>query len=132
MNYHIRIARPVADLSRTQKMYCNGLKLSVIGHFENHEGFSGIMLGSEGMQYHFEFTVCHNHLIVPSSTAEDLIVIYIPDSTEFQSSSESMIRAGFQKVDSLNPFWDIRGHTFQDKDGYRIVLQNGEWQNVVQ
>jgi hypothetical protein len=41
-----------------------------------------------------------------------------------------MRAAGFKQVASLNPYWDVRGHTYEDQDGYRIVLQNAEWNNV--
>ena len=44
--YHLRIARPVANLATTQAMYCRGLDLIVVGHFQNHEGFDGVMLGT--------------------------------------------------------------------------------------
>lgn len=94
MSFHLRIAKPVSDLSLTRQMYCDGLKLSVLGHFENHEGFSGIMLGSEGMHYHFEFTVCEHHRVQPASTVEDLIVFYIENEEKWRETRESMISAG--------------------------------------
>ncbi len=31
------------------------------------------------------------------------------------------------RVASFNPYWDACGQTFEDPDGYRIVLQNAEW-----
>jgi hypothetical protein len=27
----------------------------------------------------------------------------------------------------FNPYWDRRGRTFADPDGYRVVLQNSPW-----
>jgi hypothetical protein len=41
-----------------------------------------------------------------------------------------MLAAGFKEVVSLNPYWEAHGHTYEDEDGYRIVLQNTEWSNV--
>ncbi len=79
MKCHLRVAKPVKDLSLTHKMYCDGLSLSVLGSFENHEGFDGIMLGNENMDYHFEFTTCRHHSVTPLSTPEDLVVFYIDD-----------------------------------------------------
>lgn len=38
-----------------------------------------------------------------------------------------MQAAGFAPVPSVNPYWDRQGATFEDPDGYRVVLQNGEW-----
>ena len=124
---HLRIARPVSDLGKTKKMYCAGLKLSVIGCFENHDGFDGVMLGQSHSNYHFEFTSCRNHLIQPSPTQEDLVVFYIEESSEWQMACDSMLAAGFKQVVSFNPYWYRCGRTFEDHDGYRIVLQNAKW-----
>ena len=35
--------------------------------------------------------------------------------------------AGFDPVPSFNPYWDRDGVTFEDPDGYRIVLQKAAW-----
>jgi hypothetical protein len=35
-----------------------------------------------------------------------------------------MLAAGFVPVPSFNPYWDRAGLTFEDPDGYRVVLQN--------
>jgi hypothetical protein len=108
-------------------MYCQGLGLRVVGSFENHEGFDGVMLGVDGANYHFEFTHCRTHPVVPTPTAEDLIVFYIQTHSEWRSACDNLHAAGFTKVLSLNPYWDLRGHTYEDQDGYRIVLQNDAW-----
>jgi hypothetical protein len=38
-----------------------------------------------------------------------------------------MLEAGFLEVPSFNPYWAERGRTFQDCDGYRVVLERAEW-----
>ena len=38
-----------------------------------------------------------------------------------------MQAAGFKVVPSFNPYWDPRGRTFEDPDGYRTVLQQAAW-----
>jgi prolyl oligopeptidase len=38
-----------------------------------------------------------------------------------------MRAAGFEPVPAFNPYWDRTGATFEDPDGYRIVLNRGEW-----
>src|SRR5262245_158380 len=30
-------------------------------------------------------------------------------------------------VKAFNPYWDKQGKTFEDPDGYRVVLQNARW-----
>jgi hypothetical protein len=111
-------------------MYCRGLGLQVVGSFENHEGFDGVMLGVGGASYHFEFTQCRTRHIAPSPTPEDLVVLYMPVEAEWQAACASMLAAGFEQVASFNPYWDARGRTFRDPDGYRIVLQQEDWNNV--
>lgn len=130
MPHHLRIARPVTDLAASQAMYCRGLGLRLIGSFEDHEGFDGVMLGTAGASYHFEFTHRRSHPVVPAPTAEDLLVLYLPSSPEWHEACANMLAAGFKRVASFNPYWDVRGRTYEDRDGYRLVLQNAEWSNV--
>ena len=130
MLYHLRMARPVTNLARTKAMYCQGLGLRVVGSFENHEGFDGVMLSLCGAGYHFEFTYSRAHPVVPTPTPEDLIVFYLPTRSEWETTCSQMLAAGFRQVASLNPYWEVRGRTYEDHDGYRVVLQNSEWINV--
>jgi hypothetical protein len=111
-------------------MYQLGLGLQEIGCFENHEGFDGVMLGNPGLSYHFEFTYCRTHPIVPTPTPEDLIVLYLPESNEWQKNCTLMLEAGFIEVTPFNPYWQKRGRTFEDCDRYRVVLEQDFWSNV--
>ena len=132
MQHQLRIARPVSDLPRAQLMYCAGLGLCVVGSFNDHAGFDGVMLGTgdgNNGHYHFEFTHCRTHPVTPASTPEDVIVFYIPGASEWQKNCASMLAAGFRQVTSFNPYWDLQGRTFEDLDGYRVVLQNARWNN---
>ena len=56
-------------------MYCHGLGLRIVGSFEDHDGFNGVMLGLEGSSYHFEFTRCQTHPVVPAPSLEDLLIL---------------------------------------------------------
>jgi hypothetical protein len=38
-----------------------------------------------------------------------------------------MVEAGYRPVPSNNPYWDQNGKTFEDPDGYRVVLTNQSW-----
>jgi len=113
-------------------MYCQGLGLRVLGSFENHQGFDGLMLGVEHANYHFEFTHCQHRPVAPAPTPEDLVVFYLPEPAEWQIACSNMLAAGFREVASFNPYWEDRGRTFEDPDGYRIVLQRDAWDNVAQ
>lgn len=124
---HLRIARPVSDLDRARTMYRDGLGLEVLGAFEGHDGFDGVMLGRPGDGHHFEFTACGRHPVAPAPTVEDLVVFYLPDEAEWTAACARMAAAGFREVKSFNPYWEAKGRTFADPDGYRTVLQNSAW-----
>ena len=111
-------------------MYCRGLGLRLVGRFEGHDGFDGVMLGLKDSSYHIEFTRCRTHPVAPAPTPEDLLVFYVPTAAEWQAACASMLAAGFKQVSSFNPYWETRGRTYEDPDGYRVVLQQAEWNNV--
>lgn len=127
VGHHLRIARPVSDLSRSREMYGAGLGLRVLGSFHDHEGFDGVMLGVPGVPYHLEFTTHRARPVAPRPTEEDLLVFYVPDPEEWERRCDAMRAAGFVQVASSNPYWDACGRTFRDPDGYRVVLQRASW-----
>lgn len=130
MTPQLRIARPVSDLARSTRMYCHGLALTILGSFKDHQGFDGAMLGDPASGYHFEFAYCAAHPVAPAPTAEDLVVFYVPDESAWLASCSRMAAAGFEQVRSFNPYWEARGRTFEDHDGYRTVLQRAEWKSA--
>ena len=124
---HLRIARPVSDLKRAVTMYRHGLGLHELGRFEQHAGFDGVILGWPGVDYHLEFTFCRTHPIGPTPTDEDLLVFYAPDHGPWTAQCARMVEAGFVEVPPFNPYWRARGRTFQDRDGYKVVLEQSAW-----
>jgi catechol 2,3-dioxygenase-like lactoylglutathione lyase family enzyme len=123
----MRIARPVSDLSRSARLYTEGLGLQLLGSFEAHDGFDGVMVGEPGAGYHFEFTQAREHPVRPSPTVEDLIVFYIEPAGLWSAACARMLSAGFRQVPSFNPYWNAGGCTFEDSDGYRVVLHRSTW-----
>jgi hypothetical protein len=124
----LRIARPVRDLEQATLMYCAGLELVRLGSFEDHAGFDGVMLGRPGLPWHLEFTHCRHHPVSPAPTADDLLVLYLPEPATWLAAYDRMERAGFERVVSFNPYWDACGRTFIDPDGYRTVICKKDWQ----
>lgn len=123
----LRVARPTDHLDAIATMYAEGLGLEVIGHFDDHDGFDGVMLGASGGPYHLEFTSRTGHVAGRAPTEDNLLVFYIPDVETWQRACARMEAAGFAPVDAFNPYWDRHGRTFEDLDGYRVVLQNTVW-----
>ncbi len=123
----LRVARPTDHLAAITTMYTQGLCLSVLAQFLDHDGFDGTILGAHEDRYQIEFTTRPGQHVGRAPTAEHLLVFYVPDRVEWETSCERMIAAGFRSVSSANPYWDVRGRTFEDLDGYRVVLQNSAW-----
>ncbi|MCL4158331.1 UNVERIFIED_CONTAM: hypothetical protein GTU68_005538 [Idotea baltica] len=123
----LRVARPSDDLAALIHFYVNGLGLEVIDQFESHDGFDGIMLSRKGWPYHFEFTHAAGHIAGKAPTEDNLIVFYLPEKQAWENAIAKMRTAGYAPVKSFNPYWDERGFTFEDPDGYRVVLQNAAW-----
>ena len=67
--------------------------------------------------------------MAPAPTPEDLLVFYEPDAQAWASRCRALLGAGFEEVEPFNPYWAERGRTFQDADGYRVVLQQATWSN---
>jgi len=79
------------------------------------------MLGREGAPYHLEFARAHAG---GAPTSDNLLVLYLSDRQEWEAAVERMRDAGFESVSAFNPYWDRGGLTFEDPDGYRVVLEN--------
>ncbi|CBJ79860.1 conserved hypothetical protein [Xenorhabdus bovienii str. Jollieti] len=120
----LRIARATDNLSAIKDMYCKGLQFTLLGEFRDHDNFDGVMLGHPNHSWHLEFTHHHNTSVGKAPTQDNLLVFYIEDVSEWQKQSQLMQEAGFSLVPSYNPYWDRTGKTFEDIDGYRVVLQN--------
>lgn len=126
-NNRLRIARPTNHLNLIAQMYCKGLDFDVLGHFNDHQGFDGVIIGHPLHAYHLEFTHHRGTTVPDAPTADNLLVFYIPDEAEWRAACTKMELAGFLVVVSYNPYWDQYGKTFADLDGYRVVLQNTDW-----
>jgi catechol 2,3-dioxygenase-like lactoylglutathione lyase family enzyme len=124
----VRIARPTNQLDKVIRFYTEGLGLQILDHFEDHEGFNGVMLGIPKAPYHLEFTQQRGHFVSRAPTQDNLIVFYLPDRQEWQRAVEQIKTIGSEPVKSYNPYWAKSGVTFEDPDGYRIVLQNATWE----
>ncbi len=123
----LRVARPTDDLDALLPFYQQGLGLEILYRFEDHDGFDGVMLGREGAPYHFEFTRARGHNAGRAPTPDNLIVLYLPEAEAWRAAVQRMREAGFEPVPAFNPYWDREGLTFEDPDGYRLVLQRAAW-----
>lgn len=108
-------------------MYLEGLGLSVLGEFADHDGFDGVILGSPNGPYHIEFTSKAGHKVGTVPSEANLLVFYLENNAEWECRCARMLAAGFLEVKSFNPYWDDHGKTYEDVDGYRLVMQHAAW-----
>lgn len=123
----LRVARPTDNLSEVTRFYREGLGLEVLSSFSNHNGFDGVILGRKGSPYHLEFTHKRGHAVGQAPSEDNLLVFYLPDEAEWTNAVRQMQEHGYEPVKSYNPWWDDGGKTFEDIDGYRVVLSNRRW-----
>lgn len=123
----LRVARPARDIEATSRFYTQGLGLDLLARFDDHAGFDGVILGHAEWPYHMEFTRQRTHPHSPRPSEEDLLVFYFPESAEWNATVQRLHAFGANTVPSSNPYWDESGLTFEDPDGYRLVVQHAAW-----
>ena len=123
----MRVARSCRHFDEIKRFYCDGLGFDLLGSFEGHNGFDGLIIGHPNAPYHLEFTIEHGVTAPRAPDHEGLLVFYLPDRDEWQKRVDMMHQAGYEPVQSNNDYWDVVGITFEDPDGYRVVLQNRAW-----
>ncbi|OAR00293.1 hypothetical protein LLEC1_05862 [Akanthomyces lecanii] len=121
---HVRIARPTDDIDAVIPFYRDGLGFEMLLRFGEHAGFDGAMLGLRGAAYHLELTTKRGHAVGRAPAEDNLLIFYLPGDAAFRAAVERMRAHGFAAVASFNPYWDRKGRTYEDPDGYRIVLAN--------
>ena len=121
----VRVARPTARLKEVISFYRDGLGLKEIGSFTEHAGYSGVMLGLPGHSYHLEFTE-HEEQVTPcdAPSKDNLLVFYLPDADAINRLAARLKAMGHEPVPPENPYWKEKGLTFEDPEGWRVVLMN--------
>lgn len=120
----IRIARPTAKLEEVRRFYKEGLGLPEIGQFQDHAGYSGVMLGMPDARYHLEFTQHHANQSLYPPDKDQLLVFYLPDTAQRDAIVQRLQALGYKAVAPENPYWTAHGITIEDPDGWRVVLMD--------
>jgi catechol 2,3-dioxygenase-like lactoylglutathione lyase family enzyme len=123
----LRVARPTNDLAALRRFYVEGVGLRELYAFANHDGFDGLIVGHSQAPYHLEFTRQAGYVVAPAPTAENLLVFYFPERAEWEVAVAQLRAQGYVPVPAHNAYWDQEGLTFEDPDGYRVVLQQAAW-----
>jgi catechol 2,3-dioxygenase-like lactoylglutathione lyase family enzyme len=118
----VRIARPTDRLDEVVSFYRDGLGLPVITTFAHHAGYSGVIIGLPGRDYHLEFVHHEDGSPGEAPSDDNLLVLYVPDADAIEAVTERLVRLGVEPVPPENPYWEDQGVTFADPDGWRVVL----------
>ena len=124
---HLRIVRPSDDLAGNVKFYRDGLGFEVLTEFKDHDGFDAVILGHKEAAYHLAFVHKRGHKAGRAPSEDNLLVFYVPDADEWKRTVARLEDLGHTPVKAFNPYWDKKGKTFEDPDGYRVVLQHASW-----
>ena len=124
---HLRVARHTDRLEEVVAFYRDGLGLPEIGRFRDHDGYDGVFLDIPGTGAHLELTAGGRHG-APTPHPESLLVVYVGDDAGLQAIAARM---GTEPTTSANPYWAAHGLTFEDPDGFRVVLVPERWGAVI-
>lgn len=120
----LRVARHTERLEEVVGFYRDGIGLTGIGGFRDHEGYDGVFLAVPGTNAHLELTAGGGHG-APTPHTESLLVFYLGDDQPVRAVAE---RLGVEPVAPANPYWAAHGLTFEDPDGFRVVLVPERWE----
>lgn len=121
----IRIARPTNRLEELIRFYKDGLELNEIGSFKDHDGYDGIMLGMPDASVHLEFTQHKNGGDCPAPTRDNLLVLYYATGELYNKAVQRLREKGAKEVEPENPYWLKKSTSFEDPDGWGVILFNG-------
>lgn len=118
----VRVARQTDRLVEVVAFYRDVVGLPVIGGFDDHDGYTGVMLGAPGEAVHLEFTTHATGSPAQPEGADDLLVLYC-DAEAVRGTVARARAAGVETVQAANPYWGaVGGVVLIDPDGRQLVL----------
>ncbi|MBO0778789.1 MAG: VOC family protein [Ktedonobacteraceae bacterium] len=120
----VRVARPTDRLDEVVAFYRDGIGLRFIESFEG-AGYTGVLLGLPGVNYHLEFTHHEQGSDCPAPSRDNLLVLYMHDRAAMDRVVQRLDSMGYPPVAPENPYWSAdRSVTVEDPDGWRVVLMH--------
>ena len=83
------------------------------------------MIGLPGLSYHLEFTQDEKGTQGKAPTKDNLLVLYFPSMEELNKIKRSLESLGHRPVAPENPYWQDKSWTYEDPEGWRVVLYDG-------
>lgn len=117
----LRVARHTTSLSPIINFYVNILGLEVLGKFQSHDNYDGVFIGKKELDWHLEFTISPEQP-VHTPDDDDLLVFYVDTDEELNRLKKSFEDHGHAALTAKNPYWNLRGLTYSDPDGFKIMI----------
>ncbi len=116
----VGIVRSTDRLKEIVRFYSEGIGLQTVGSTEDSAGYSTVILGLPGDDYHLTFTRRENGDSLPASTRDTRIVFYIPDRDAVDRIVARLGALGYSPVSDREEqeVW------VEDPDGWPVVLMN--------
>ncbi|KWW99877.1 hypothetical protein TH66_07395 [Carbonactinospora thermoautotrophica] len=117
----VRFARPTARLAECVAFYRDALGLPVLGDFQGHDGYDGVIFGLPDAGVQLELTFREPH--IPEPSPENQLVLYLPGAPAVGRVAERLRAHGHEPVPPANPYWARRGAVaFEDPDRWVVIL----------
>ena len=120
----LRVARHTERPDEVVGFYRDGIGLTEIGGFRDHDGYYGAFLAVPGTGAHLELTTGGGHG-APAPYPDSLLVVYLGGDEAVQTVAA---RLDQDPISPANPYWAQHGVTFEDPDGFRVVLVPERWE----
>lgn len=118
-----RIARHTNDLEKIRNFYTKIIGLNFLREFKNHNGYNGIFLGREGLDWHLEFTTSKekvDHVF----NEDDCLVFYPLTQQEYDAVMWKVKGNKIERIIAKNPYWNDNGFMISDPDGCLIIISS--------
>ena len=119
----LRNARHTNDLKSLVEFYTNIIGLEVLFSFENHNGYTGVMIGKPNQDWHLEFTVSEDEAD-HKFDADDVLVFYPTELSKYEAIIDMIEKNNIKKIKAKNPYWDDNGVMIADPDGFGVIVSN--------
>jgi catechol 2,3-dioxygenase-like lactoylglutathione lyase family enzyme len=117
-----RLVRVSRHLERAVRFYRDGIGLQELSRFTDNKDYSGVRLGIPGQNWEMEIT--QHKSLKPSAAPEkdNLLIFYLDGMGAIGRMVITLGRMGYYPVSQEHPLWHEVGVTFEDPDGWRVVL----------
>ncbi len=117
----LRVARHTKNIKSLTEFYTLIPGMTILGSFTGHDGYDGIFIGLPAENWHLEFTESRN---APDHAPgeDDLLVFYAETAEAYSSTLRIFEQMNIPEKVPVNPYWTVHGKTYEDPDGFRIVI----------